>query len=130
MKFFNTILLFVVILTFASCEELLQVEDISVEEVMLIAPSDSTVVSQNNVNFTWSEIIDATSYHIQVADPDFLQPSQIVIDTLIVKDSTYLGPNFSKALPNSAYEWRVSARNSDFETGYSTNSFLVNTPGN
>lgn len=130
MKLLNLIFLFTVVLNLISCEELLEVEDISAQEVLLLAPLDSTMVSTSTVSFTWHEVVDANRYLIQVAEPSFLEASQIVIDTLIIKDSTYLGPRFSMTLPDSEYEWRVKGLNSDFETGYTTSSFIVNTIGN
>ena len=130
MKFYNPILCCLIVFLFWSCEELLEVEDISGEEVLLLAPSEGTTVSTSTVSFNWNEIVAANSYHIQVAQPSFLEASQIVIDTLVVQDSTYLGANFSKELLDSSYEWRVKALNSDFETIYTTNAFIVNTTGN
>tara|TARA_R110001592_G_scaffold11019_18_gene55558 strand:- start:3754 stop:4125 length:372 start_codon:yes stop_codon:yes gene_type:complete len=118
------------IVLISSCEELLEVPDISGEEVTLLAPSDSTVVTQAIVNFTWNEVFEAKSYHIQVAQPSFLEASQIVVDTLVVVDSTYVGTRFTKTLINNGYEWRVKALNSDFETEYTTHSFTVQITGN
>lgn len=130
MRIFSSILFISTIVFLSSCEELLEVPDISGEEVMLLAPSDSTVVSQANVNFTWNEVFEAKSYHVQVAQPSFLAASQIVVDTLVVVDSTYIGTRFTKTLINNGYEWRVKALNSDFETEYTTHSFTVQTSGN
>ncbi|TDS20873.1 hypothetical protein DFQ03_0129 [Maribacter caenipelagi] len=110
----------------ASCEEILEVPDISEEEVVLLAPSDSSVVTQTEINFTWQEVFEATSYHVQIAQPSFTNASQIVADTLVVVDSTYIGSKITRTLLNNSYEWRVKAQNSDFETPYTTNSFTVN----
>ena len=130
MRIFYSILFILTIVVLYSCEELLEVPDISGEEVMLLAPTDSTEVLQANVNFTWNEVFEATSYHVQVAQPSFLAASQIVVDTLVVVDSAYVGTRFTKILINNGYEWRVKALNSDFETEYTTHSFTVKTSGN
>lgn len=114
----------------SSCEELLEVPDISNESVQLLAPSDSTIVHQTNVNFTWDEVFEATQYHIQVAAPSFENAAQIVVDTLIVIDSSYAGPKFNKNLTDSSYEWRVKAMNSAYDTDFSVNRFTVETSGN
>jgi len=114
----------------ASCEDLLEVPDISEESVELLAPSDSTTVVQSNVNFTWNEVFEATQYHVQVAAPNFENAAQIVVDTLIVVDSTFVSPRFAKPLVDSDYEWRVKAQNSGYETEFSANKFSVNTSGN
>ncbi|WP_461445411.1 hypothetical protein [Maribacter sp.] len=112
------------------CEDLLEVPDISDEQVLLLAPSDSTTVVQTDVNFTWNEVYEATQYHIQVAAPSFENAAQIVVDTLIVVDSLYAGPKFNKTLTDSAYEWRVKAQNSGYETDFSLNRFTVQTSEN
>lgn len=130
MRIFSSIMFISAIVLISSCEELLEVPDISGEEVTLLAPSDSTVVTQAIVNFTWNEVFEAKSYHIQVAQPSFLEASQIVVDTLVVVDSTYVGTRFTKTLINNGYEWRVKALNSDFETEYTTHSFTVQITGN
>lgn len=115
---------------FASCEDLLEVPDISEESVELLAPSDSTIVVQTDVNFTWNEVFEATQYHVQVAAPSFENAAQIVVDTLIVVDSSFVSPRFAKPLVDSDYEWRVKAQNSGYETEFSTNKFSVHTTGN
>lgn len=114
----------------SSCEDLLEVPDISLESVELLAPSDSTIVTQSDVNFTWNEVFEAEQYHVQVAVPNFENATQIAIDTLMVVDSSYVSPRFSKNLADSEYEWRVKARNSAYETDYSAKKFTVDTSGN
>ncbi|WP_321827246.1 hypothetical protein [Maribacter dokdonensis] len=126
MRIISSFLVVVSVLFLASCEEILEVSDISEEEVILLAPSDSVVVTQTEVNFTWQEVFEATSYHVQIAQPSFTNAAQIIADTLVVVDSTYIGSRITKSLSNNSYEWRVKAQNSDFETPYTTNSFTVN----
>ena len=130
MRIVNSMLLVIALITLNSCEEILEVPDISAEEVILLAPSDSSVVTQTEINFTWQEVFEATSYHVQIAQPSFTNASQIVADTLVVADSTYIGSRIIRSLSNDSYEWRVKAQNSDFETPYTTNSFMVNSAGN
>lgn len=125
-----SILLFIGIIFLSSCEELLEVTDISDQEVNLLAPSDSVVVMQSDVRFSWEEVFEAQSYHVQVAQPSFENASQIVIDTLVVVDSTYTGSNFVKPLSDNGYEWRVKGMNSDFETPYKTHRFWVESTKN
>lgn len=130
MRVFSLILIISISVFLSGCEELVEVQDISGEEVMLLAPANGTVVSQANVNFTWNEVFEAKSYHVQVAQPSFLEASQIIVDTLVIRDSTYLGTRFTKTLLDNTYEWRVKALNSDFETEFTTHSFTVQTSGN
>ncbi len=130
MRILNSTLFLIIVFALIGCEELLEVQDISDERMILLAPSDSSEVTQSNVNFTWNEILEATRYRVQVAQPSFLEASQIVLDTMVAVDSTYIGPSLEKNLLDSPYEWRVKALNSDFETEYTTHSFTVLTSGN
>ncbi len=107
------------------CEDILEVPDISNERVQLLAPSDSTTVTVSNVSFSWNGVPEASLYHIQVATPNFGHAAQIVVDSIIVLDSTFLGTRMARDLPDSTYEWRVRAMNSDYGTEYTTNLFHV-----
>ncbi len=109
------------------CQDLLEVTDISNQEVQLLAPSDSTVVVQSEVQFNWTEVYEASQYHVQVASPSFENAAQIVVDSLIVVDSTFTSPRISRTLVDAEYEWRVKAMNSDYETEFTVNSFTVDT---
>ncbi|TMM52160.1 hypothetical protein FEE95_20955 [Maribacter algarum] len=130
MKKLQTLLILTVLILFSSCEDLLEVPDISMETVQLLAPSDSTTVVQSNVNFTWDEVYEASQYHVQVAAPSFENAAQIVVDTLIVVDSTFASPRFNRVLTDSDYEWRVRAQNSGYETEFTMHKFSVDTSGN
>lgn len=130
MRIFSSTVFVIVVFTLSSCEELLEVRNISGERIILLAPSDSTQVTQSIVNFNWNEIVEATDYRVQVARPSFLEASQIVLDTLVAVDSTYIGPLLTKNLFDGPYEWRVKALNSDFETEFTTHSFTVRATSN
>ena len=130
MRIFSSTVFVIVVFTLSSCEELLEVRNISGERMILLAPSDSTQVTQSIVNFNWNEIVEATDYRVQVARPSFLEASQIVLDTLVAVDSTYIGPRLTKNLFDGPYEWRVKALNSDFETEFTTHSFTVRATSN
>lgn len=108
-----------------SCEDLLEVPDISEQEVQLLAPLDSSIVSDTVVNFNWNSIVEANSYVIQVATPNFENASQYVLDSIMPVDSTFVGAKFSKSLSSGNYEWRVKAMNSDYETVFSNSEFSV-----
>ena len=94
--------------------------------IELLAPLQGSIVEENTVNFTWNPIDEANSYSVQVATPNFETAAQIVLDSIIVVDSTFMGTKASKSLINNNYEWRVKAMNSGFETEYSASAFSVN----
>ncbi|WP_425237705.1 hypothetical protein [Ulvibacterium sp.] len=118
--------LFLVGLT--SCEDILEVPDISGQRVELVAPLNNTVVNQNTVNLTWNELADVDAYRIQVALPNFENAAQIILDSLIVRDTLgQIDTGLERLLLfNGGYEWRIQGLNSGFETPFSSAIFSVN----
>ncbi|MEO9510718.1 MAG: hypothetical protein ABJN84_03245 [Flavobacteriaceae bacterium] len=123
----NLFLVFVVALTILwSCEDILEVPDISDQTVPILAPSEGTILSTNAVGFNWQTINDATSYRVQLASPDFENTAQIVMDSIITEDSLGIAnTRLDQSLLNGSYAWRVKAFNSDYETAYTLSNFLV-----
>jgi hypothetical protein len=110
---------FTVILFFASlisCESFFN-EDISNESVIIIAPVNDALLETNPIFFDWEEVEFATDYKLQIARPDFANAVQLVADTLL-RSNTY-----SQELEPASYEWRINARNADYETNYATGFF-------
>ena len=120
-------LLLSIVFVSLSCEELLEVQDISEQEVQLLSPTAGSVVTDTIVNFNWNPVNAANAYHIQVATPNFQNAAQFVLDSTMVVDSTFVGTRISRNLSNAPYEWRVRALNSDFETAFFVNDFTVDT---
>lgn len=112
-------LLGILLITFASCEEILLETNISKEEVQLIAPANNTNFSSTGVSFTWESVPDATKYRLQIAKPNFENPTQIVLDTLVSTTS------FTQQLAIGTYEWRVKALNSAYGTNYTSRFFSI-----
>ncbi|MFD0963845.1 hypothetical protein [Pseudofulvibacter geojedonensis] len=109
-----------VIMVFISCDDIIDEVDISNRSVELLAPTDTAVLTSTDVNFTWSTVADANEYVIQIAIPDFTNSLQIVTDSTINTTS------FSTTLlAASSYEWRVKAKNPNYETGFSTRSLTT-----
>lgn len=107
------------LISFASCEEILLETDISDEVVQLVAPANNSNFNSTGITFTWETVPDATKYRLQIAKPNFENPTQIVLDTIVT--STY----FTQQLAIANYEWRVKALNSAYGTGYSSRFFAV-----
>lgn len=109
-----------------SCEDIVEVPDISDQIVPILAPRNGGVLNYNTVRFNWQAINDASSYNIQIATPNFGNATQIVLDSIVRQDT--LGnvvTQINQNLPNGNYVWRVKALNSDFETVYTLSSFQV-----
>lgn len=109
--------------SFLACEDILEVPDISNEQVVLLAPANESQVPQGTINFSWEKVTEATSYRLQVATPSFEQAAQIVLDTLLTNDSVPL--RVSTELSTGNFEWRVRAENSDYATPFALNAFAV-----
>lgn len=110
--------LITLLLAFASCEEILIDKDISEETVALVAPSNNAQFTSTGVTFTWNSVQDATEYQLQIARPNFTNPLQIVLDTIVTSTS------FTQQLAVGQYEWRVRALNSSYNTAY-TSRFIT-----
>lgn len=108
-----------IILICTSCEEILLVSDISKKEVVLVAPVNSAILSSSGVTLSWNTIENADKYRLQIATPNFDTPQQLVLDTLVSKNS------FTQQLNIGKYEWRVKAVNSAYETNYTNRSFEI-----
>jgi hypothetical protein len=96
------------------------VEDISTETVVLLAPSNGSVISNGTVQLNWQEVGDVIEYKIQIATPSFSNANQILLDSITTRTV------ISKDLNVGDYEWRVKASNTGYSTNYSTASFSVN----
>lgn len=102
-----------------SCDDIIEVPNISNEQVTVLAPTDNSTLNSNNVTFTWEPLEDAESYHVQVATPNFENAIQIV------KDSTLTGTHFSMILDYDSYEWRIRAENAGYATAYTQQGFTI-----
>jgi hypothetical protein len=111
--------LLLAIILLVSCEEIIEVVDISDKSVVVLAPTDAAVLAITDINFSWEAVEDAEQYKLQIATPSFESANQIVLDTTITTTS------FNQSLELGNYEWRVRAENSDYQTTYSTQSFTI-----
>lgn len=115
----KALFLLLVLIGLCSCDDIIEVVDISNETVTILAPMDQTSINIPKVTFSWQTLEYAESYHVQVATPNFNEASQILLDTVVTKRAV------SKTLSTNDYEWRINAKNSDYETAYVTQSFIV-----
>jgi hypothetical protein len=92
-------------------------KSISKKTIVLNAPQDNDTLT-GQVNFWWNEI-EYARYHLQVASPNFDNPSLLVLDTVVD------GYTFLYQLPAGVYQWRIRGENGNSETPYSTRSLLI-----
>lgn len=130
-------LLSITFLTLFSCNEILFEKDISNKEMVLIAPSDEAQFYSTGVTFSWENVENVNEYRLQIAKPNFANPMQIVLDTVVSTNT------FSYQFNIGEYEWRIKGVNSAYETPYKSrfftivsdedfqnNSVVLNTPSN
>lgn len=115
-KYVGVLILAMMIL---SCEEILLEYDISQEDIILSAPSNEATLSPSDISFRWETLVGATSYEIQIARPDFVEPNQIYASELIEDNF------FNLSIREGEYEWRVRGINSSYATAFSKGSFKV-----
>ena len=101
------------------CDDIVELEDISNTTVVLSAPFNGAALQATSLNFSWEPITDANSYHLQIATPNFETPIQIMADSILTSN------NFTIDLEANSYQWRVNAKNSGYQTNYTTQSFTI-----
>jgi hypothetical protein len=117
----------VILLSLSSCEDILEVPDISNQTVSILAPTEGSTLTINAVGFNWETVEDATGYTVQVATPNFENAAQLVLDCVVQVDTLgQITTRIDQTLFNGNYQWRVKAFNSDYETVYAQSSFQVN----
>lgn len=120
------IVLSILFALFLACEEVLFEPDISELNVEMLAPLNGQTVDTNIVAFNWNQVQYATRYRFQIAEPDFEEARQLWADTTFVVDTLgNVNTQLRIDLPNGAYEWRIKAQNSGFETAYTKAAFSV-----
>lgn len=129
MKDYKLLLLFLIGIGIFSCEDIIEVPDISDQSVEILAPLDNSQLDTLNINFNWNFVEDAEQYRFQIAEPSFMEAEQFLVDELINEvDSLNTGNNFNYEFATDGdYEWRVKALNSAYETSYTTAGFNINT---
>ncbi len=110
---------FLLVFAFLSCEEVLMEDDISEETVVLLAPADNAQFFSTSVTLTWEPVQYATKYRLQIAKPNFATATEIVLDTELTTTT------FTQQLNIGAYEWRVKAINSAYETNFVARKLTV-----
>ena len=113
------ILLLLSILTFLNCEAIFE-DNISNLTVEVLSPVDHAVIEDNDVVFAWQTVNGADAYRLQIAKPNFLNATKIVLDTLLQQSliEVYLEP--------SDYQWKIVGENSEYQTEERLSSFTIN----
>lgn len=104
---------------FLSCDDIIELEDISEDNITILAPVNNSVLTAGPITLSWEALQDAAQYKLQIATPTFDNASQILLDT------TVTSTNYSKSLEPGGYQWRVLGENDEYNTMYTTQTFTV-----
>ena len=99
------------------CSEILSA-DISQDSVVVLGPADSTFTQSASVLLWWEENRDIEQYRLQVANPTFDAPSQLIDTTLIAQTLTL-------SLEPGQNTWRIKGVNEGSETEFVTRVVFV-----
>ncbi len=113
------VLLMILPLAFLGCEEILFEAELQEENVIAITPGADIEIRKTTVDFAWEELLEATSYQLQIATPDFANAQQLVVDSILIDTE------FQKVLEAGSYEWRVRAVSGSSKSPYTTTNFKI-----
>ena len=109
---------FLVLLVLFACDDFFE-KDISDKLISYMTPATGWSSENAEVNFSWSHLEDASSYHFQLVSPSFEAAHELVVD------STTSSNNLQLNLPPSDYAWRIRGENSVSATMYSSGEFEI-----
>ena len=95
------------VIMFYTCDDVLE-EDISDDNIEIIAPTNNTVIEGNNVQFSWQHLDGADDYRIQISGNNQVT----ILDSLVSINQ------FNYNLNEGNYQWRVKGENFAYETEY------------
>lgn len=108
-------------LSLTACDDIF-VEDISDNEVTLVAPANHVVLNNADVTLVWDTLEGAEQYQVIVVSPSFDRIESYVCDS--ITDDYKL----KVTLTSGEYEWSVQAHNSAYSSLKSIGSFEVEIP--
>ena len=117
-KTFNWTLAGLLSLLIFACDDVFEI-DISQQQLILLAPADLLLTENTVHTFWWEEVEGATEYTLQIVAGTFEAANALMLDTTLTLDK------YEHTLSTGDYQWRVKAKNSVFETDYSTHSLFI-----
>lgn len=118
MKQSKLLLILLAMFVIMSCDELI-VDDISENEIVLLAPENGLTTEIATQNFWWEEMDEVETYRLQIVSPGFENASVLHLDTALTQSK------FEYTLTAGEYEWRVRGENSNSYTTYTIRSITI-----
>lgn len=119
----KNIVLVVGIMFLCACDDILE-RDISMEKIRVLLPVQNSSVRSAEVTFQWEEVAGGRSYRMLLASPSLQRPTKFYLDTITTSSSLLL------PLQPGDYEWKVQALNAGYKTGFTIQSFEVDSATN
>ncbi len=116
---FNQLPGFLLLISILFSCSLIEEEDISDEQLTLLAPGNHISTERVTQTFLWESNNDSLSYRIQVVTPGFDAVESVVLDSLLTDN--YL----EYTLFSGQFEWRVRAENSAYNSLWSYADFFI-----
>ena len=107
-----------ILFSFYRCDDVFE-DDISSEDISLLAPSNGVITKFVDQVFWWEEVEGAKEYNIQVVTPSFLNIEGIVLDSITTETK------FEHTFSPGNYEWKVIALNNSSQTISDIFSFQI-----
>lgn len=102
----------------ASCDDILET-NIRDKQIVMHTPADSASVLAGNITFWWEKLSGARSYQLLIVSPDNLNPTTLVLDSVIATNQ------FSIELSEGKYQWCVKGINDGYQTTLSCRSLEI-----
>jgi len=104
---------------FYSCDEVFE-QDVSKEQIILVAPSDSVVSADSMQKFAWEHIRPLADYQLQIVSPRFDSIITLYVDTITADNLVEVTLKRERR-----YQWRVRAVNGGYSSVYTDPRTLV-----
>lgn len=114
----------IVLAVIPACKKDFIVEDIKDKTIIVNAPANNTVTSNNSITFWWEPLPGTEKYNLQVVNPDFNNVSQLIADTNVAVNKVTLSLN------PGTYQWRIKAYNGGGSTAYQTYNLTIDSTTN
>ncbi len=113
-----TIFSMVGIFVLSSCRDVFET-DLTGQDITVVMPVDSALVTDMTVQFKWQEVDGASGYRLEIVQPSFAAPTSYEFDSTISTTEAFI------VLNPGEYQWRVSATNHSSSSNYETRTLYV-----
>ena len=107
-----------------SCTKDIILEDLKDKAIIVNAPANNFLSSENTITFWWEVLEGAEKYNIQIVKPDFTTVIKLIADTNIFTNK------YTISLQPGNYQWRIKAINGGGSTAYQVFNLRIDSTSN